>query len=104
MNHQLRHVFTSITTLLIVSLQNIVALRHDTMEVTGLKEATASAPPTSLPPEKPAAVWTRRVIIAAFWAVVCFLGLPHWTWTTSIHRSSLPLESMNAWADGQVCS
>ncbi|CAK4031613.1 gpi transamidase component pig-s [Lecanosticta acicola] len=51
--------------------------------------------------EKPASVWTRRIIIAAFWAVVACLGLPHWTWTTSIHRASLPLESMNAWAEGK---
>ncbi|CZT15626.1 related to GPI transamidase complex, GPI17/PIG-S component, involved in glycosylphosphatidylinositol anchor biosynthesis [Ramularia collo-cygni] len=55
------------------------------------------------PPERPAAVWTRRVIIAAFWAVALFLGLPHWTWTTSLHRSTLPLEAMSSWAEGQAC-
>lgn len=72
------------------------------MSVTESKEADASTLQTILPPEKPATIWTRRLIIAAFWAVVVFLGLPHWTWTTSIYRSSLPLESMNAWADGTV--
>lgn len=55
-----------------------------------------------LAPEKPATLWTRRLIIAAFWLVVVCLGLPHWVWTTSIQRSELPLESMNAWAEGKV--
>lgn len=66
--------------------------------------SATQAPPKvqDAPPERPAAVWTRRMIIAAFWAVALFLGLPHWTWTTSIHRSTLPLESMNAWAEGKV--
>jgi phosphatidylinositol glycan class S len=41
-------------------------------------------------------------VILAFWAVVVCLGLPLWTWTTTIHRSELPLESMNAWAEGHV--
>jgi phosphatidylinositol glycan class S len=55
------------------------------------------------PPESPALVRTRRLIILTFWAVVLLLGLPHWTWTTSIARSSLPLDAMNAWADGKAC-
>jgi len=54
------------------------------------------------PPESPAAEWSRRWIIVAFWTVVACLGLPHWIWTTSIHRSDLPLETMNAWAEGKV--
>jgi len=59
--------------------------------------------PQEAPPESPSASWTRRLIIFAFWAVVVALGLPHWIWTTSIHRSELPLESMNAWAEGKAC-
>jgi len=54
------------------------------------------------PPEKPVAAWTRRMIILAFWMVVACLGLPHWVWTTSIHRSDLPVELMNDWATGKV--
>lgn len=59
--------------------------------------------PRDAPAERPSASWTRRLIIFAFWAVVATLGLPHWIWTTSIHRSELPLKSMNAWADGKAC-
>jgi hypothetical protein len=54
------------------------------------------------PPEKASAVWTRRIIIFAFWAVVATLGLPHWIWTTSIHREELPVEMMAKWAEGNV--
>lgn len=54
------------------------------------------------PPESPAVTGTRSWIIFAFWAIVACLGLPHWIWTTSIHRSDLPLDIMNSWADGQV--
>ncbi|KAI5369554.1 Putative phosphatidylinositol-glycan biosynthesis class S protein [Septoria linicola] len=57
----------------------------------------------SVPSESNGLMWTRRLVILAFWAVVVFLGLPHWTWTTSISRSSLPLDAMNAWADGKTC-
>lgn len=59
----------------------------------------ASAP---APPEKASAVWTRRFIILAFWAVVATLGLPHWIWTTSIHREELPVGEMARWAEGNV--
>ncbi|KAI7716716.1 hypothetical protein KC322_g2568, partial [Hortaea werneckii] len=55
------------------------------------------------PPEPPAVTRTRSWIIFAFWAIVACLGLPHWIWTTSIHRSDLPLDAMNSWADGQAC-
>ncbi|KAF2765674.1 hypothetical protein EJ03DRAFT_279514 [Teratosphaeria nubilosa] len=55
------------------------------------------------PPESPASEWTRRWIILGFWAVVVVLGLPHWVWTTSIHRSNLPLETMDNWAEGKTC-
>jgi hypothetical protein len=60
--------------------------------------ATAESPP----PEKAIAIWTRRIIIFAFWAVVASLGLPHWIWTTSIYRSELPVEQMTRWAEGHV--
>jgi hypothetical protein len=60
------------------------------------------ANPYSPPPEKVSTVWTRRFIIFAFWAVVATLGLPHWIWTTSIHRSELPVEKMTSWAEGNV--
>lgn len=60
--------------------------------------------PSEAPPESASMIWTRRLILMAFWAVVVLLGVPHWNWTTSIPRSSLPLDSMNAWADGKVKS
>ena len=59
---------------------------------------------TALAPEKPATSQTRRWILLSFWLVVACLGLPHWIWTTSIHRSDLPLEFMNNWAEGKVYS
>ena len=62
------------------------------------KDAAVSTPP----PEKASAIWTRRIIIFAFWAVVATLGLPHWIWTTSIYRSELPVERMTEWAEGHV--
>jgi phosphatidylinositol glycan class S len=34
--------------------------------------------------------------------VVATLGLPHWIWTTSIHREELPVEEMARWAEGNV--
>jgi len=56
----------------------------------------------SVPLESPANERTRRWIIISFWAVILCLGLPHWIWTTSIHRSDLPLDIMNEWAEGKV--
>lgn len=58
----------------------------------------AKDPPT----ESSGAIWTRRLIIFAFWVVVVFLGLPQWVWTTTTPRAVLPLDSMNDWAAGQV--
>ncbi|KAF9893594.1 GPI transamidase component [Aspergillus nanangensis] len=55
------------------------------------------------PPEKPEAVWTRFKIIAAFWAVIVFLGFPIWWKTTSIYRARLPVQEMVEWADGKTC-
>jgi phosphatidylinositol glycan class S len=54
------------------------------------------------PPETPAALQTRFRVIAAFWAVIIFLGFPIWWKTTSIYRASLPIEEMVDWADGKV--
>ena len=68
-------------------------------EKTDQDDVVAAAGP---PAERTSAISTRRFVILAFWAVVVCLGLPLWTWTTTIHRSELPLESMNAWAEGRV--
>lgn len=57
---------------------------------------------TKLPPEKPAATRTRRFVVLSFWVVIACLGLPHWIWTTSIHRSTLPSEVIDSWANGEV--
>lgn len=69
---------------------------HDTMP--------ADAAPRVPPPEKPEAVRTRTKVIAAFWAVIIFLGFPIWWQTTSIHRARLPVHDMFDWANGKVCS
>ena len=55
------------------------------------------------PPESPRGVKTRRWIIFCFWAIAGLLGLPIWYATTTVPRAALPLESMDAWASGQVC-
>jgi len=55
------------------------------------------------PPESSDSIRVRGLVIFSFWAVVVFLGLPVWLWTTSIHRASLPLQEMLDWADGKVC-
>ncbi|KAL5390943.1 hypothetical protein DPSP01_001440 [Paraphaeosphaeria sporulosa] len=55
------------------------------------------------PPETKQSLWLRRAVIASFWAVVAFLGLPVWYKTTAIYRADLPLQDMTAWANGQVC-
>lgn len=64
---------------------------------------TPSTPAKAAPsPEKPEAARTRFKVIAAFWAVIIFLGFPIWWKTTSIYRASLPIEDMSDWADGKV--
>lgn len=66
---------------------------------------TVSTPsPRPPPPEKPEAIRTRFKVIAAFWAVIIFLGFPIWWKTTSIYRASLPIPEMIDWADGKVCN
>ncbi|PYI28670.1 hypothetical protein BP00DRAFT_350538 [Aspergillus indologenus CBS 114.80] len=59
--------------------------------------------PRPPPPEKPEAIRTRFKVIAAFWAVIVFLGFPIWWKTTSIYRASLPIPEMIDWADGKTC-
>lgn len=56
------------------------------------------------PPESNENIRTRSHVILSFWAIVIFLGLPIWWWTTSIHRARLPLRDMLEWADGKVFS
>ncbi|KAL5335282.1 phosphatidylinositol-glycan biosynthesis class S protein-domain-containing protein [Aspergillus crustosus] len=55
------------------------------------------------PPEKPSAIQTRFKVVAAFWAVILFLGLPIWWKTTSIYRAELPIQEMLDWAGGKSC-
>lgn len=54
------------------------------------------------PPEKPSAIYTRSKVVAAFWAVIIFLGFPIWWKTTSIYRAELPIQDMLDWAGGKV--
>ncbi|KAL4769434.1 phosphatidylinositol-glycan biosynthesis class S protein-domain-containing protein [Aspergillus nidulans var. acristatus] len=61
---------------------------------------SASALP---PPEKPSAIQTRSKVVAAFWAVILFLGFPIWWKTTSIYRAELPIQEMLDWAGGKSC-
>ncbi|RMZ89083.1 hypothetical protein DV736_g3676, partial [Chaetothyriales sp. CBS 134916] len=46
------------------------------------------------PPEKAEAIKLRTLVVAAFWTLIVFVGLPVWHYTTSVFRASLPLESM----------
>jgi phosphatidylinositol glycan class S len=69
-----------------------------TSKATDLKPSAQRVPP----PETPEAVQTRFRVIAAFWAVIIFLGFPIWWKTTSIYRAHLPIQDMADWADGKV--
>lgn len=60
--------------------------------------------PKQPPPENPADIHRRSLVILSFWAIVIFLGLPIWWKTTSIYRANLPLSEMMSWADGKVYS
>lgn len=64
-----------------------------------VKTALAKKTP---PAESPEAITNRRWILFSFWAVALFIGLPLWVLTTTVPRASLPLTSMNQWANGQV--
>ncbi|KAL2825469.1 phosphatidylinositol-glycan biosynthesis class S protein [Aspergillus cavernicola] len=63
------------------------------------KPSASSLPP----PEKPNAIQTRFGVVAAFWAVILFLGFPIWWKTTSIYRAELPIQEMLDWAGGKSC-
>jgi hypothetical protein len=69
-----------------------------TSKATDLKASAQRVPP----PETPEAIQTRFRVIAAFWAVIIFLGFPIWWKTTSIYRAHLPIQDMADWADGKV--
>lgn len=56
------------------------------------------------PPETDESIRSRSFVLLSFWAIIIFLGLPIWWWTTSIHRATLPLQTMLDWADGKVLS
>ena len=71
-------------------------------EKPGNRVVEAVTAPKQPPPESNTGVWARRLTIASFWAIAIFLGLPIWWKTTTIHRASLPLRAMNAWADGKA--
>ncbi|KAL9006634.1 MAG: hypothetical protein Q9188_000594 [Gyalolechia gomerana] len=55
------------------------------------------------PPESRESIRVRQLVILSFWAIVVFLGLPIWFWTTSIRRARLPLQEMMGWAEGRLC-
>lgn len=55
------------------------------------------------PPESQESIRLRAYVIASFWAIVIFIGLPIWWRTTAIYRASLPVDEMMEWADGRVC-
>ncbi|BGP15870.1 hypothetical protein JCM10213_005644 [Rhodosporidiobolus nylandii] len=65
--------------------------------------AADSTVPRSPPPLKPVSpppdIRTRRIVIAAFWAVV-LLGVPFWWTTTTLERRALPAERVRAWETG----
>ncbi|KAL7620128.1 GPI transamidase component [Parahypoxylon ruwenzoriense] len=78
-------------------------------EINETHETSASTSPPLLerkqpPPEKPEDIRRRSFIIASFWCIVLFLGLPIWWKTTTIYRADLPLNDMMDWADGKACN
>lgn len=70
--------------------------------VSASKERVAASKRKNPPPESIENIQTRSQVVLSFWAIVIFLGLPIWWWTTSIHRARLPLRDMLEWADGKV--
>lgn len=66
--------------------------------------SVASSQQKRPPPEPRDHIRRRLYIILSFWAIVIFLGLPIWRWSTSIYRAKLPLREMMEWADGKVCA
>ncbi|KAL8752962.1 MAG: hypothetical protein Q9199_005385 [Rusavskia elegans] len=59
--------------------------------------------PKQPPPESRESIRVRQLVILSFWAIVVFLGLPIWWWTTSVYRARLPLQQMEDWAEGKAC-
>ncbi|KAL8672955.1 MAG: hypothetical protein Q9168_002588 [Polycauliona sp. 1 TL-2023] len=62
-----------------------------------------AATPKQPPPESRESIRVRQFVILSFWAIVVFLGLPIWWWTTSVYRARLPLQEMEDWAEGKSC-
>lgn len=80
-------------------------MRSPSSDVTSASGSTAKvavAAKKQPPPESVESIRIRSLVVASFWAIVIFLGLPTWWWTTSIHRARLPLREMLEWADGKV--
>ncbi|KAK5676473.1 GPI transamidase component [Elasticomyces elasticus] len=71
--------------------------------VADIRSSAAETAKPEPPPESQSLLRTRRWIVLSFWAIVVCFGLPHWLWTTSTYRASLPLEQMNNWAEGKAC-
>lgn len=75
--------------------------------ITNTDEAPANAVTVApkkkeAPPESQESIRLRTWVIASFWAIIIFVGLPIWWKTTTIHRENLPLDQMMDWADGRV--
>ncbi|BGP39762.1 GPI transamidase component [Rhodotorula kratochvilovae] len=64
----------------------------------------AKPPPRAEPPALPVDVRSRRLIVAAFWAVI-LVGLPLWWNATALERRALPEARVREWAanwDGRI--
>lgn len=75
---------------------------HESPRAPATSQATKSSAQQVPPPESQVAIQTRFRVLAAFWAVIIFLGFPIWWKTTSIYRAHLPIQEMVDWADGKV--
>jgi hypothetical protein len=80
--------------------EDIATVKNDTPPANAVSVALKKKEP---PPESPASIRLRVYVIASFWAIVIFVGLPIWWRTTAIYRASLPVDEMMEWADGRVC-
>ncbi|KAL3494832.1 phosphatidylinositol-glycan biosynthesis class S protein-domain-containing protein [Aspergillus germanicus] len=87
-------------------IDHVSSIMSEKYEDQGSSQATMTSQASSSslpPPEKPSAIQTRFRVVAAFWAVILFLGLPIWWKATSIYRAELPLQEMLDWAGGKSC-
>ncbi|KAL2863548.1 phosphatidylinositol-glycan biosynthesis class S protein-domain-containing protein [Aspergillus lucknowensis] len=82
---------------------SIMSEKHEDQGVSQTLMTPKTSASSLPPPEKPSAIQTRFRVVAAFWAVILFLGFPIWWKTTSIYRAELPLEEMLNWAGGKSC-